>query len=57
MESSKVISTDKAIVIIQVNPQICHDGKQARWTKHNMALIEFLNEQPKPLGMNHLMMN
>ncbi len=57
MESSKVISTDKAIVIIQVNPQICHDGKQARGTKHTMALIEFFNEQPKPLGMNHLMMN
>ncbi len=46
METSKVISTDKATVIIQVNPHVAEDsvifvdGQEARRTKHN-TLTEF----------------
>ncbi|XP_016358303.1 membrane-spanning 4-domains subfamily A member 12-like [Sinocyclocheilus anshuiensis] len=56
METSKVISTDKATVIIQVNPHevkdsvIFVDGQEARRTKHN-SLTEFFKAQPKELGI------
>uniref|UniRef100_A0A8C1VLB1 Uncharacterized protein n=1 Tax=Cyprinus carpio TaxID=7962 RepID=A0A8C1VLB1_CYPCA len=61
MESSNVISTEKATVIIQVNPQvaqdtvICGDGQQARGTHHNMTLTEFFKAQPKALGTVQIM--
>ncbi|XP_039511973.1 membrane-spanning 4-domains subfamily A member 15-like [Pimephales promelas] len=55
METSKVISTDKATVVIQVNPQvaqnavICDDGQQTR-VYPNTALTGFSKAQPKALG-------
>ncbi|XP_016348828.1 membrane-spanning 4-domains subfamily A member 4A-like [Sinocyclocheilus anshuiensis] len=61
MESSKVISTDKATVVIQVNPQvaqdtvICDDGQQARGAYHNTALKGFFKAQPKALGSVQIM--
>ncbi len=60
METSNVISTDKATVIIQVNPHVTEDsvifvdGQEARRTKHN-TLTEFFKAQPKELGVMHLM--
>ncbi|XP_042612262.1 membrane-spanning 4-domains subfamily A member 4A-like [Cyprinus carpio] len=60
MESSKVISTDKATVIIQVNSQVAKDtlicdGQQARVAYHNTALKGFLKAQPKALGAVQIM--
>lgn len=61
METIEVISTDKATVVIQVNPQadqdstIFVDGQKA--TSHNTALKVFLKAQPKALGVMYLMMN
>lgn len=61
METIKVISADKATVVIQGNPQvpqntlICDDGK-ARGTYHNTTLEEFTG-QPKKMGVRHLMRN
>ncbi|KTG35730.1 hypothetical protein cypCar_00028964 [Cyprinus carpio] len=57
MENSKVIASDKATVIIQVNPKvaqdtvICDDGQQVRVTYHNTALKGFFKAQPKALGV------
>ncbi|XP_059404950.1 membrane-spanning 4-domains subfamily A member 12-like [Carassius carassius] len=56
MESSKLMSTGKATVIIQVNPQvkqnnvICDDEQQARVAYHNTALKGFFKAHPKTLG-------
>ncbi|KAK2911995.1 hypothetical protein Q8A67_004128 [Cirrhinus molitorella] len=61
MESSKVMSSDKATVIIQVNPQVaqgtafCDDGQQAGGAYHNTALKEFFKAQPKALGTVQIM--
>ncbi|CAM4608095.1 unnamed protein product [Leuciscus chuanchicus] len=56
METSKVISTDKATVVIQVNPQvISDDGQEARGAYHNTALAEFFKAQPKALGAVQIM--
>ncbi|KAL1275060.1 hypothetical protein QQF64_027874 [Cirrhinus molitorella] len=61
MESSKVMSSDKATVIIQVNPQvaqdtvICDDGQQVRGAYHNTALQGFFKAQPKALGTVQIM--
>ncbi|XP_016143275.1 uncharacterized protein [Sinocyclocheilus grahami] len=61
MESSKFMSTDKATVIIQVNPQvkqdnvICDDEQQARGAYHNTALKGFFKAQPKALGTVQIM--
>ncbi|XP_077095552.1 membrane-spanning 4-domains subfamily A member 4A-like [Siphateles boraxobius] len=56
METSKIISTDKATVVIQVNPQvaqntvICDDGQEARGAYH-----KFLKAQPEALGTVQIM--
>ncbi|RXN15875.1 membrane-spanning 4-domains subfamily A member 4A-like protein [Labeo rohita] len=61
MESSKFMSTDKATVIIQVNPQvpqdavICDDGQETRRAYHNSALTKFFRAQPKALGTVQIM--
>ncbi|XDV25437.1 hypothetical protein PO909_029356 [Leuciscus waleckii] len=61
METSKVISTNKATVVIQVNPQvaqnavICDDGQQTRGVYHNMDLAEFFKAQPSALGTVQIM--
>ncbi|XP_051762065.1 membrane-spanning 4-domains subfamily A member 4A-like [Ctenopharyngodon idella] len=61
METSRVISTDKATVVIQINPQaaqnavICDDGQEARGAHHNMALKGFFKAQPKALGTVQIM--
>uniref|UniRef100_A0A8C1EU97 Membrane-spanning 4-domains subfamily A member 4A-like n=2 Tax=Cyprinus carpio TaxID=7962 RepID=A0A8C1EU97_CYPCA len=61
MENSKVIASDKATVIIQVNPKvaqdtvICDDGQQVRVTYHNTALKGFFKAQPKALGSVQIM--
>ncbi len=60
METREVLSTDKATVVIQINPQgndsvIYVDGQET--IKHNAALKEFFKAQPKALGVMHLMMN
>ncbi|KAK7153572.1 hypothetical protein R3I94_007072 [Phoxinus phoxinus] len=56
MDTSKVISTDKATVVIQVNPQvICDDGQEARGGYHNTPLTEFFKAQPKALGTVQIM--
>ncbi|XP_073695434.1 membrane-spanning 4-domains subfamily A member 4A-like [Garra rufa] len=61
MESSKVIASDKATVVIQVNPQvaqdtvICDDGQQVRGAYHNTALKGFFSAQPKALGTVQIM--
>ncbi|XP_073696153.1 membrane-spanning 4-domains subfamily A member 8-like [Garra rufa] len=61
MENSKVLSTDKATVIIQINPQVAQDtslicdGQQARGTYHNTTLIEFFKAKPKALGTVQIM--
>uniref|UniRef100_A0A8C1VHS3 Uncharacterized protein n=1 Tax=Cyprinus carpio TaxID=7962 RepID=A0A8C1VHS3_CYPCA len=61
MESSKVISTDKVIVVIQINPQeakdsaIFVDGQQDRGTNLNTTLKEFFKAQPKALGTVQIM--
>ncbi|XP_042626663.1 membrane-spanning 4-domains subfamily A member 4A-like [Cyprinus carpio] len=61
MENSKVIASDKATVIIQVNPKvaqdtvICDDGQQVRVTYHNTALKGFFKAQPKALGTVQIM--
>uniref|UniRef100_A0A8C1ISB1 Uncharacterized protein n=1 Tax=Cyprinus carpio TaxID=7962 RepID=A0A8C1ISB1_CYPCA len=61
MESSEFISTDKATVIIQVNPQVAQhtvtseDGQETRGAYHNAALTEFFRAQPKALGTVQIM--
>ncbi|XP_077091363.1 membrane-spanning 4-domains subfamily A member 4A-like [Siphateles boraxobius] len=61
METIEVISTDKATVVIQVNPQaeqdsvIFVDGQQTRGTSHNAALKGFFKAQPKALGIVQIM--
>ncbi|XP_048048693.1 membrane-spanning 4-domains subfamily A member 4A-like [Megalobrama amblycephala] len=61
METSRVISNDKATVVIQVNPQaaqnavICDDGQEARGAHHNTALKGFFKAQPKALGTVQIM--
>ncbi|XP_039521736.1 membrane-spanning 4-domains subfamily A member 4A-like isoform X1 [Pimephales promelas] len=56
METSKVISMDKATVVIQVNPQvaqhtvICEDGQENGGVYHT-----FLKAQPKALGTVQIM--
>ncbi|XP_059403162.1 membrane-spanning 4-domains subfamily A member 4A-like [Carassius carassius] len=61
MENSNVITSDKATVIIQVNPQlgqdtvICDDGQQIRGTYHNIGLKGFFKAQPKALGTVQIM--
>ncbi|XP_056124447.1 membrane-spanning 4-domains subfamily A member 4A-like isoform X1 [Rhinichthys klamathensis goyatoka] len=50
METSKVISTDKATVVIQVNPQVCDDGQENRGAYHT-----FLKAQLKALGTVQIM--
>ncbi|KAG1929069.1 membrane-spanning 4-domains subfamily A member 4A-like [Pimephales promelas] len=54
METSKVISTEKATVVIQVNPHVC-DGQENGGVYHNTALSEFLKAQPKALGTVQIM--
>ncbi|XP_048044445.1 membrane-spanning 4-domains subfamily A member 4A-like [Megalobrama amblycephala] len=61
METSKIISTDKATVVIQVNPQVTQntvmsdDGQEATGAYHNTALAEFFKAQPKALGTVQIM--
>ncbi|KAK7142950.1 hypothetical protein R3I94_012334 [Phoxinus phoxinus] len=61
MEASKTISTDKATVVIQVNPQVTQnivsgdDGQETRGAQHNTALTGFLEAQPKALGTVQIM--
>ncbi|XP_048044444.1 membrane-spanning 4-domains subfamily A member 12-like [Megalobrama amblycephala] len=61
METSKIISTDKATVVIQINPQVTQntvmsdDGQEARGAYHNTALAEFFTAQPKALGTVQIM--
>uniref|UniRef100_A0A8C1VST0 Uncharacterized protein n=1 Tax=Cyprinus carpio TaxID=7962 RepID=A0A8C1VST0_CYPCA len=61
MESSKVISTDKATVVIQINPQeakdcvIFVDGQQDRETNLNTTLKKIFKAQPKALGTVQIM--
>ncbi|XP_067264305.1 membrane-spanning 4-domains subfamily A member 15-like [Chanodichthys erythropterus] len=61
MDTSKIISTDKATVVIQVNPQVTQntvmsdDGQEARGAYHNTALAEFFTAQPKALGTVQIM--
>ncbi|XP_058646231.1 membrane-spanning 4-domains subfamily A member 12-like [Onychostoma macrolepis] len=61
MESSKVISTDKATVIIQINPRVAQDavisedGQKTGGAYHNTALAEFVRAQPKALGTVQIM--
>ncbi|XP_067310534.1 membrane-spanning 4-domains subfamily A member 12-like [Pseudorasbora parva] len=61
METSKVISTDKATVVIQVNPQVTQnivngdDGQETRGANGNTALAEFFKAQPKALGTVQIM--
>ncbi|ROI52203.1 Membrane-spanning 4-domains subfamily A member 12 [Anabarilius grahami] len=61
METSRVISNDKATFVIQVNPQaaqnavICDDGQEARGEYHNTALKGFFKAQPKALGTVQIM--
>ncbi|XP_077095565.1 membrane-spanning 4-domains subfamily A member 4A-like [Siphateles boraxobius] len=61
METSKIISTDKATVVIQVNPQvaqntvICDDGQENRGAYHHTALTQFFKAQPKALGTVQIM--
>ncbi|XP_073696155.1 membrane-spanning 4-domains subfamily A member 8-like [Garra rufa] len=61
MESSKVMSSDKATVVIQINPQvahdavICDDGQQVRGAYHNTALKGFFKAQPQALGTVQIM--
>ncbi len=63
METSEAISTDKATVVIQINPQeskdsvFSVDGQEARGKQHNVTLHGFFKAQPKALGVMLLMMN
>ena len=63
METSKIISSDKATVVIQVNPQVTQnivtggDGQETRGAQPSTALTGFFKAQPKALGVMHLMMN
>ncbi len=63
MGSSEVISTDKATVIIQINPQVAQhaviseDEQKTGGAYQNTALTEFVRAQPKALGVMHLMIN
>ncbi|XP_016414383.1 membrane-spanning 4-domains subfamily A member 4A-like [Sinocyclocheilus rhinocerous] len=58
METREVLSTDKATVVIQINPQandsvIYVDGQET--IKHNAALKGFFKAQPKALGIVQIM--
>ncbi|XP_016300319.1 membrane-spanning 4-domains subfamily A member 4D-like [Sinocyclocheilus anshuiensis] len=58
METREVLSTDKATVVIQINPQandsvIYVDGQET--IKHNAVLKEFFKAQPKALGIVQIM--
>ncbi|XP_016300135.1 membrane-spanning 4-domains subfamily A member 4A-like [Sinocyclocheilus anshuiensis] len=60
METCEVLSTDKATVVIQINPQakdsaFYFDGQEARGTNHNAALKGFFKAQPKALGTVQIM--
>ncbi|XP_058632811.1 membrane-spanning 4-domains subfamily A member 4A-like isoform X1 [Onychostoma macrolepis] len=61
MESSNFISTDKATVVIQINPQeakdgaVFVDGQEARGVSHNTGLKGFFKAQPKALGTVQIM--
>ncbi|CAM4650934.1 unnamed protein product [Leuciscus chuanchicus] len=61
METSKIISSDKATVVIQVNPQVTQnivtgdDGQETRGAQHNTALTGFFKAQPKALGTVQIM--
>ncbi|KAK9975087.1 hypothetical protein ABG768_023146 [Culter alburnus] len=61
METSKIISTDKATVVIQINPQVTQntvmrdDGREARGAYHNTTLTRFFKAQPKALGTVQIM--
>ncbi|XP_067266321.1 membrane-spanning 4-domains subfamily A member 4A-like [Chanodichthys erythropterus] len=58
METSRIISTEKATIVIQINPQaaqsavICDDGQEI---SHNTALEGFFKAQPKALGVVQIM--
>ncbi|XP_048044441.1 membrane-spanning 4-domains subfamily A member 12-like [Megalobrama amblycephala] len=58
---SKIISTDKATVVIQINPQVTQntvmsdDGREARGAYHNTTLTRFFKAQPKALGTVQIM--
>ncbi|XP_056312931.1 membrane-spanning 4-domains subfamily A member 8-like [Danio aesculapii] len=61
MESSKIISTEKATVVIQINPQVTQhtvnsdDGQEAKVLHHNTPLQGFFKSQPKALGTVQIM--
>uniref|UniRef100_A0A8C2D1K4 Membrane-spanning 4-domains, subfamily A, member 17C.1 n=1 Tax=Cyprinus carpio TaxID=7962 RepID=A0A8C2D1K4_CYPCA len=61
MESSKVVSTDKPTVFIEVNPKVIQDtviffdGHEAGGKNHTTALKGFLKAQPKALGTVQIM--
>ncbi|XP_073696151.1 membrane-spanning 4-domains subfamily A member 18-like [Garra rufa] len=61
METSKVISTDKATVVIEINPQeakdsaIFVDGQEAGGPYHNINLKGFFKIQPMALGTVQIM--
>ncbi|XP_056103527.1 membrane-spanning 4-domains subfamily A member 12-like [Rhinichthys klamathensis goyatoka] len=61
METSKIISSDKATVVIQVNPQVTQnivpgdDGQESRGAHRSTALTGFSKSQPKALGTVQIM--
>ncbi|XP_077094313.1 uncharacterized protein LOC143746389 [Siphateles boraxobius] len=61
MEASKIISTDRATVVIQVNPQVTQkivtgvDGQESRGAQPSTALTDFFTAQPKALGTVQIM--
>ncbi|XP_039507043.1 membrane-spanning 4-domains subfamily A member 4D-like isoform X2 [Pimephales promelas] len=61
METSKILSSDKATVVIQVNPQVTQhivsgdDGQESRGAHRSTALTGFSKAQPKALGTVQIM--
>ncbi|XP_050966771.1 membrane-spanning 4-domains subfamily A member 4A-like [Labeo rohita] len=61
METSEVISTDRATIAIKINPQeakdsvIYDDIQEARGACHNTTLQKFFKAQPKALGTVQIM--